>query len=86
MNLLDLFVKISVDTSEVDKTLGDTKEKALSFGDVLKANIAGQAIVAGVKAVAGAVKTLAKQRSKATGSMSSWSAAWKRFSSPLPIP
>ena len=58
MNLLDLFVKISVDTSEVDKNLVDTKEKALSFGDVLKANIAGQAIVAGVKAVAGAVKNI----------------------------
>lgn len=58
MNLLDLFVKISVDTSEVDKNLGATKEKALSFGDVLKANIAGQAIVAGVKAVAGAVKNI----------------------------
>ena len=58
MNLLDLFVKISVDTSEVDKNIGDTKEKALSFGDVLKANIAGQAIVAGVKAVAGAVKNI----------------------------
>lgn len=58
MNLLDLFVKISVDTSEVDKNLGDTKEKALSFGDVLKANIAGQAVVAGVKAVAGAVKNI----------------------------
>lgn len=86
MNLLDLFVKISVDTSEVDKNLGDTKEKALSFGDVLKANIAGQAIVAGVKAVAGAVKTLARQQFKATVSMSSWSVAWKRCSSPLPIP
>lgn len=58
MNLLDLFVKISVDMSEVDKNLGDTKEKALSFGDVLKANIAGQAIVSGVKAVAGAVKNI----------------------------
>nr|DAG69656.1 MAG TPA: tail tape measure protein [Caudoviricetes sp.] len=58
MILLDLFVKISVDTSEVDKNLWDTKEKALSFGDVLKANIAGQAIVAGVKAVAGAVKNI----------------------------
>lgn len=58
MNLLDLFVKISVDTSEVDKNFEDTKEKALSFGDVLKANIAGQAIVAGVKAVAGAVKNI----------------------------
>lgn len=60
MNVLDLFFKVSVDTSEVDKSLGDTKEKALSFGDVLKANIAGQAIVAGVKAVAGAVKNIGK--------------------------
>ena len=67
MNLLDLFVKISVDTSEVDKNLGDTKEKALSFGDVLKANIAGQAIVAGVKAVAGAVKNIGEAAIKSYG-------------------
>ena len=67
MNLLDLFVKISVDTSEVDKSLGDTKEKALSFGDVLKANIAGQAIVAGVKAVAGAVKNIGEAASQSYG-------------------
>lgn len=58
MNLMELFVKIAADTSEVDKSIGDTKKKALSFGDVLKANIAGQAIVAGVKAVAGAVKNI----------------------------
>ena len=58
MNLMDLFIKITADTSEVDKSIGDTKKKALSFGDVLKANIAGQAIVAGVKAVAGAVKNI----------------------------
>ena len=58
MNLMELFVKITADTSEVDKSIGDTKKKALSFGDVLKANIAGQAIVAGVKAVAGAVKNI----------------------------
>lgn len=58
MNLMELFVKITADTSEVDKSIGDTKKKALSFGDVLKANIAGQAIVAGVKAVAGAIKNI----------------------------
>ena len=58
MNLMDLFIKITADTSEVDKSIGDTKKKALSFGDVLKANIAGQAIVSGVKAVAGAVKNI----------------------------
>ena len=55
---MELFIKITADTSEVDKSIGDTKKKALSFGDVLKANIAGQAIVAGVKAVAGAVKNI----------------------------
>lgn len=38
--------------------MGIPKKKALSFGDVLKANIAGQAIVAGVKPVAGAVKNI----------------------------
>ena len=58
MNLMELFIKITADTSEVDKSIGDTKKKALSFGDVLKANISGQAIVAGVKAVAGAVKNI----------------------------
>lgn len=58
MNLMELFIKITADTSEVDKSIGDTKKKALSFGDVLKANIAGQAIVSGVKAVAGAVKNI----------------------------
>ena len=60
MNLMDLFVKITADTSEVDKSIGDTKKKALSFGDVLKSNISGQAIVDGVKAVAGAVKNIGK--------------------------
>ena len=58
MNLMELFIKITADTSEVDKSIGDTKKKALSFGDVLKANISGQAIVDGVKAVAGAVKNI----------------------------
>jgi hypothetical protein len=61
MNLLDLFVKISVDTSEVDKNLGDTKEKALSFGDVLKANVLSGAIVNGFQKLSGAVKNLSGQ-------------------------
>lgn len=39
MNLLDMYVKLSVDDSGVDKGLGRAKEKALSFGDVLKANV-----------------------------------------------
>lgn len=53
---MDLFVKISVDTGDVDRELEGTKKKALSFGDILKANIASEAIIAGVKKVASAVK------------------------------
>ena len=37
----------------------DGEKKALSFGDVLKANLASQAIVGGIKALAGAVKEVA---------------------------
>ena len=37
MNLLDMYVKLSVDDSGVDKGLGRAKEKALSFGDVFSA-------------------------------------------------
>lgn len=35
-----------------------TGKKALSFGDVLKANLASEAIVAGVKAIGGAIKAV----------------------------
>ena len=58
MNLLDLFVKIKVDTGEVDKELDQTGKKATNFGELLKANIASQAIIGGVKAVAGAIKNI----------------------------
>lgn len=58
MNLLDLFVKIKVDTGEVDKELDQTGKKAVNFGELLKANIASQAIIGGVKAVVGAIKNI----------------------------
>ena len=58
MNLLDLFVKIKVDTGEVDKELNQTGKKATNFGELLKANLASQAIIGGVKAVAGAIKNI----------------------------
>ncbi len=58
MNLLDLFVKIKVDTGEVDKELDQTGKKATNFGELLKANLASQAIIGGVKAVAGAIKNI----------------------------
>ena len=59
MNLLELFIKINVDTEETEKGLNSAKQKALSFGDVLKANVLGSAIVSGVKKLGNAVKSMA---------------------------
>ena len=61
MNLLDMYVKLSVDDSGVDKGLGRAKEKALSFGDVLKANVLSGAIVKGFQKLSGAVKNMSGQ-------------------------
>lgn len=43
---------------ELNDTMEEGSEQALSFGDVLKANLASDAIVAGVKKVAGVIKDL----------------------------
>lgn len=61
MNLLDMYVRLSVDDSGVDKGLGRAKEKALSFGDVLKANVLSGAIVNGFQKLSGAVKNMSGQ-------------------------
>lgn len=61
MNLLDMYVKLSVDDSGVDKSLGRAKEKALSFGDVLKANVLSGAIVNGFQKLSGAIKNMSGQ-------------------------
>lgn len=61
MNLLDMYVKLSVDDSGVDKGLGRAKEKALSFGDVLKANVLSGAIVNGFQKLSSAVKNMSGQ-------------------------
>ena len=61
MNLLDMYVKLSVDDSGIDKGLGRAKEKALSFGDVLKANVLSGAIVNGFQKLSGAVKNMSGQ-------------------------
>ena len=61
MNLLDMYVKLSVDDSGVDEGLGRAKKKALSFGDVLKANVLSGAIVNGFQKLSGAVKNLSGQ-------------------------
>ena len=56
-----MYVKLSVDDSGVDKGLGRAKEKALSFGDVLKANVLSGAIVNGIQKLSGAVKNISGQ-------------------------
>lgn len=61
MNLLDMYVKLSVDDSGVDEGFGRAKEKALSFGDVLKANVLSGAIVNGFQKLSGAVKNMSGQ-------------------------
>lgn len=44
---------------DMDDAMDDGTKKALSFGDVLKANLASDAIVSGVRAVASAIKEAA---------------------------
>nr|DAF60677.1 MAG TPA: tail tape measure [Siphoviridae sp. ctngK14] len=56
-----MYVKLSVDDSGVDKGLGRAKEKALSFGDVLKANVLSGAIMNGFQKLSGAVKNMSGQ-------------------------
>lgn len=50
---------LSNGVDDAGKSMDDGKSKALSFGDVLKANLAAEAIKAGVQALATAVKDIA---------------------------
>ena len=63
MNLLDLFVKISVDDSDVDSGFSETGEKADALASKLKGGLATAAKVGGaaVMAASGAVLALTKQ-------------------------
>lgn len=55
MNVFDLFAKITLDSSDYERQLGDAKEKTASVGSALKSGLAtaGKAVAAGM-AVAGA--------------------------------
>lgn len=46
------------ETEDTGKALNDASKKALSFGDVLKANVLSEAIIGGVKALGGAIKDI----------------------------
>ena len=63
MNLLDLFVKISVDNSGADKGFAETSDKANSLADKLKNGLATAAKVsaAAIGAAATGVAALVKQ-------------------------
>lgn len=61
--------------TEVDKTGDELKqgsEAGLNFGDVLKANVAGQAIIKGVEALASAIKQVATEIINAAKESMQW--------------
>ena len=58
MNVFNLAAKITLDTSEYEQNLEESKKKSSTFGDVLKATLTSQAIISGVKTLATAVKNV----------------------------
>jgi hypothetical protein len=59
-NVFELYATISLDTDEYERKLKDSENKTSTFADVLKANLASGAIIAGVKKLAGVVADVGK--------------------------
>ena len=59
-NVFELFATIFLDTDEYERKLKDSENKTSTFADVLKANLASGAIIAGVKKLAGVVADVGK--------------------------
>lgn len=59
-NVFELFATISLGTDEYERKLKDSENKTSTFADVLKANLASGAIIAGVKKLAGVVADVGK--------------------------
>lgn len=59
-NVFELFATIYLDTDEYERKLKDSENKTSTFADVLKANLASGAIIAGVKKLAGVVADVGK--------------------------
>lgn len=78
MNFLDVCVTLTVDDSGVDKGLKNAKEKALSFADVLKANVLGSAIVTGFQKLGGAVEKMAGQFVESAANVKAESSAFEQ--------
>lgn len=60
MDLFNLSARISLDTREYEEGIESSTKKAGLFGDVLKANIASEAIIAGAKKLANVIYELGK--------------------------
>lgn len=60
MTVFELLGKISLDSSDYDNGIDSAKQKTSTFAEVLKANLAGEAIIAGVKKVASVVADIGK--------------------------
>lgn len=60
MTVFELFGKLSLDSSDYDNKINKAKNETSTFAEVLKANLAGEAIIAGVKKVASVVADIGK--------------------------
>lgn len=70
--LFTLFAKLTLDTSEFDKNTDQSRDKASTFGDVLKADLVGRGISAaidGLKKLGGAAKDFVGNAINAYGSV-----------------
>lgn len=57
-SVLDLVATLTLDDKDYKSKLNDSKKEASTFGEVLKANLATDAIVSGLKAAANGIKTI----------------------------
>lgn len=71
-NMQNRLKGVNTDLDKTGQELGEGKEKGLSFGDILKANITSDAIISGVKALAGAVKQVAQEIVNAAKESMKW--------------
>lgn len=63
---------------DVDDGLDSAGKSALSFGDILKANVIGEAIISGIRAVAGAIKDLSSEVIESAASVKAQTAQFEQ--------
>lgn len=60
MDVFQLWGKIAIDNAQANSAIDDTTKKASTFGDVLKANLASDVIISGIKKLASVVTEVGK--------------------------